>query len=278
MGPVGADHFNQERPRKMKTRSLVSTLLILASAGFATVTAQQSASSHAQQTDATTPEARSDVRVPKTPDLVLTGASVTYVADMDLLIFEQKVQGTAGGTLPRARGGMNGAPVPGYVFPTTLKSEDLGFSPTEGIVALAVTSHPDFDDSPLWDENNDGNYGNDGLVWHTHWVVLVKDKRVPGGLSVKEFRPADGVVVPKTAPPMDMFMDSPNFSVVNRGDTVKVLVPAQRINNKTDFKFDAVTAYMEVSTAHGKLPMLGVYEVYSVLSGNLSLAYSVSRR
>ena len=261
----------------MKTRSLVSGLLILASASFATINAQHTAPQHAQQTQPAS-EPRSDVRVQKTADFVLTSASVTYLADMDMLVFEQKVQGTAGGTLPRPRGGMNGAPVPGYVFPTTLKSEDLGFSPTEGIVALAITSHPDFDDSPLWDENNDGNYGNDGLVWHTHWVVLVKDKRVPGGLSVKEFRPADGVVMPKTAPPMDMFMDSPNFSVVNRGDTVKALVPAQRINNKTDFKFDAVTAYMEVSTAHGKLPMLGVYEVYSVLSGNLSLPYSVSRR
>lgn len=101
---------------------------------------------------------------------------------------------------------------------------------------------------------------------------------MPGGLSVKEFRKADGVVLPPTAPPMEMFMDSPNFSVVTRGDTLKVLVPAQRINNKTEFKFDAVTAYMEVSTAHGKLPMLGVYDVYSVLSGNLSLPYAVSRR
>lgn len=72
-----------------------------------------------QQAHSATSEPRSDVRVQKTPDLILTSASVTYVADMDLLIFEQKVQGTAGGTLPRARGAMNGAPVPGYVFPTT---------------------------------------------------------------------------------------------------------------------------------------------------------------
>lgn len=262
----------------MKTRILVSSLLVLVSVGVATVNAQHAASpQHAQQAYSMR-EARSDVRVQKTPDLVLVAASVTYLADMDMLIFEQKVQGVAGGTRPRPRGELNGAPVPGYVFPTTLKSQDVGFSPTEGIVALAVTSHPDFDDSPMWDENNDGRYDNDGLVWHTHWVVLTKDARVPGGLSVKEFRKADGVVLPPTAPPMEMFMDSPNFSVVTRGDTLKVLVPAQRINNKTEFKFDAVTAYMEVSTAHGKLPMLGVYDVYSVLSGNLSLPYSVSRR
>jgi hypothetical protein len=52
-------------------------------------------------------------------------------------------------------------------------------------VALAVASQPDFDDMPLWDENGDGHYGNDGVRWHTHWVVLQKGARVPGDLSVK---------------------------------------------------------------------------------------------
>ena len=213
----------------------------------------------------------------KTPDLVLKAASVTYRRDLDLLIFEQSVRGVAGGTKPKARGQMNGAPVVGYVFPTSLKSQDVGFSATPGIVALAVTSHPDFDDSPLWDENGDGQTGNDGLTYHTHWVVLVPDKRVPGGLAVKEYRPADAVVLPPTAPKMPMFMDSPGYSVVTRGDTIRVLVPAARIANRTDFKFDAVTAYMEVSTDEGR-PMLGVYQVYSVLSGDLSLPYRVVTR
>jgi hypothetical protein len=232
-----------------------------------------------QKTAATRPAV--SVRVTKTPDLVLTGASVTYLRDLDMLVFEQKVQGTAGGIKPRPRGQMNGAPVLGYVFPTSLKSQDVGWSPTAGIVALAVTSHPDFDDSPLWDENNDGKTGNDGLVYHSHWVILTSDKRVPGGFSVKEFKPAKGIVLPPTAPKMPMFMDSPGYSVALRGDTLRVMVPASRINNRTAFKYDAVTAYMEVSTRHGKdsnKPMLGVYEVFSVLSGNLSLPYSVKSR
>ncbi|HYO80277.1 MAG TPA: hypothetical protein VES20_02665 [Bryobacteraceae bacterium] len=223
--------------------------------------------------------------VKKTPDLALKAASVEYRSDLDLLVFEQKVEGSAGGTLPRPRGELDGAPVLGYVFPTTLKSEDVGFSPAEGVVALAVTSHPDFDDSPLWDENGDGDTRNDGLTWHTHWVVLVKDTRVPGGLSVKEFRKAEAVVLPPTAPDMPMFMDSPGYSLVTRGDTLRVLLPAQRVRNKTEFRFDAVTAYMEVASGKGgghshkdSKPMLGVYGVYSVLSGDLSLPYQVVRR
>ncbi|MDQ3748969.1 MAG: hypothetical protein M3367_08160 [Acidobacteriota bacterium] len=60
------------------------------------------------------------------------------------------------------------------------------------------------------------------------------------------------------------------------GNTLKVIVPAQRINRKTNFKFDAVTAYMEVFTGdHQTKLMLGVYEVYSVLSKKLTLPYSV---
>lgn len=221
-------------------------------------------------------DAAANGQIAKTPDLILTGASVTYLKDLDSLVFEQRVQGTAGATKPKAVGKLDGATVLGYVFPTTLKSNDIGFSATDGIVALAVTSHPDFDDSPLWDENNDGIYDNDGLVYHTHWVVLVEDKRVPGGLSVKERHGTDAVVVPPTAPKMPMFMDSPGYGVMMAGNTLKVIVPAQRINRKTDFKFDAVTAYMEVFTGdHNIKPMLGVYEVYSVLSKKLTLPYSV---
>jgi hypothetical protein len=171
----------------------------------------------------------------------------------------------------------------GYVFPTSLQPTDVGFNQTTGIVALALTSHPDFDDSPLWDENTDGKFDNDGIVWHPHWVILTEDKRVPGGFSVKEFKKEDKtVILPKTAPNMPMYMDSPGFNVTTKGNSIKVLVPNYRINNKLDFKFDAVTCYMEVNTGesekhngNSEKPMLGVYKVYSIASGNLSLPYSV---
>jgi hypothetical protein len=215
------------------------------------------------------------------PDLTITAAQVRYLADIDQLVFEMSVAGTAGATVVAPRGSLDGAPVLGYVFPTSLASTDVGFSRVDGVTALAVTVHPDFDDSPLWDENLDGDTGNDGAVWHTHWVVLGPDDRVPGKQAVLAAKPADRL--PATAPKMPMFMDSPGFTVVRQASTIRVVVPAPRVNGRTDFRYDAVAAYMAVnapSAGHagtGALPMLGVYRVYSVLSGNLSLPYTVAR-
>jgi len=215
-------------------------------------------------------------------DFQIKKVSVTHAAEIGATIWEITVKGTAGKTTPNPAGQLNGAPVLGYVFPTSLTPTDVGFSNTQGIVALALTSHPDFDDSPLWDENSDGKFDNDGLVWHPHWVILTEDKRVAGGLSVKEFKADDkSVVLPKTAPGMPMFMDSPGYQVITIANTIRVVVPDYRINNKTDFAYDGVTAYMQVSTGDdgghggGNKPMLGVYKVYSVASGNLSLPYRV---
>ena len=214
----------------------------------------------------------------KTSDLDIRATAVTYLKNLDLLVFEQQVNGIVGRTLPKPAGQLDGAPVLGYVFPTTLKPEDVGFSPTEGIVALAVTSHPDFDDTPLWDESSDRNYANDGVIFHPHWVVLVEDKRVPGGLAVKQFQKDAGVVLPPTNPGMPIYIDSPGYAVMAQQNTLKVLVPAQRVNRKTNFKFDAVSAYMQVNISAQNRPMLGVYEVYSVLSKKLSLPYSVQKK
>lgn len=213
------------------------------------------------------------------PALEIQSTQVQYLEDLDLLVFEQELNGTVGTTLPQAAGQLDGAPVMGYVFPTSLVPTDVGFSATDGIVALAVTSHPDFDDTPLWDENNDQNYGNDGVVWHPHWVVLTPDERVPGGLSVMEFAKEDqSIVLPPTNPGMPIYLDSPGFSVVTDQTTLRVLVPAQRLNHSTEFNFDGVTAYMEVNTSDPDRPMLGVYEVYSVASGDLSMPYTVQSR
>ncbi len=212
-----------------------------------------------------------------TADMNLTKAQVNYLEDLDLLVFEMQVEGKAGQTTPSPAGQLNGAPVLGYVFPTTLSPSDVGFGNVDGILAFAVTSHPDFDDTPLWDENNDRNYENDGKQFHTHWVVLGKDDRVAGGLSVKEFKKEDqSVILPATNPGMPMYLDSPGFYVVFRDQALKVAVPAQRVNNKKAFNYDGVAAYMEVST-EGNTPMLGVYAVYEVLSGDLSLPYSVQK-
>ena len=135
---------------------------------------------------------------------------------------------------------------------------------------------PDFDDTPLWDENVDQKFDNDGVVWHPHWVVLQEDKRVPGGLAVKQFDREDTAVkLPPTNPGMPMYMDSPGFQVVVKGSEIKVIVPAYRISHQINFSYDGVSAYMEVNASDQERPMLGVYNVYSVASGDLSLPYRV---
>lgn len=215
-------------------------------------------------------------------DFQIKKVSVKHLPEISATIWEITVKGTAGKTTPTPEGQLNGAPVLGYVFPTTLKSADVGFGETEGIVALALTSHPDFDDTPLWDENSDLNFTNDGIIWHPHWVILTEDKRVEGGLAVKQFDPKDtSVLLPPTNPGMPMYMDSPGFQVITKGNTIKVVVPDYQMNNKTDFSYDGVTVFMQVNTGSGDghddrdKPMLGVYKVYSIASGNLSLPYKV---
>ena len=212
----------------------------------------------------------------KNDDFKIKEVSVTHEANLGVTIWEISVDGTAGKTTPTKVGQLDGAPVLGYVFPTSLKPTDVGFNQTDGIVALALTSHPDFDDTPLWDENSDQIFDNDGIIWHPHWVILHEDKRVAGGLSVKQFKKADEtVVLPPTNPGMPMYMDSPGYPVTTKSNTIKVIVPDYRMNNRTDFSYDGVTAFLKVNTSIENLPMLGVYEVFSVASGDLSLPYKV---
>lgn len=209
-------------------------------------------------------------------DLQISQTQVTYNEDLAQFVFSIEVNGKAGASVPKVFGQMDGAPVLGYVFPTSLSPTDVGFSDTEGIVALALTSHPDFDDTPLWDENNNADFADDGIVWHPHWVVLNKDERVAGGLSVKQFDKQDSSVkLPPTNPGMPMYMDSPGFPVVTNKNKILVIVPSYRMNHVKDFQFDAVTAYMQVNTSDNSRPLLGVYKVYSIASGELSLPYKV---
>ncbi len=217
--------------------------------------------------------------VPMSDDLNLRSAGVRYNNDLDIVVFELRVRGRAGATQVEPVGEMDGAPVLAYVFPTTLKPEQVGFAQGDGILALVATSHPDFDDTPLWDEDGNGDPTNtaDGRVFHVHWVVLVPDERVAGGLAVKPVDSALEGQLPPTAPGMPIYLDSPGFSVVMRGDRLRIPVPAWRIRDLGRFNFDAVTAYLQVNTSDSERPTLGVYKVYSVLSGDLSLPQTFSR-
>lgn len=66
----------------------------------------------------------------RTADLDIIEARVRLIVEFGILVFEQDVAGMAGATVPAAAGGMDGAPVVGYVFPTSLSPETVGF-PTE---------------------------------------------------------------------------------------------------------------------------------------------------
>lgn len=212
----------------------------------------------------------------QTLDLNIQEAAVNYVSDLQLVVFQLRLAGQAGGTAPATRGSFDRAPVLAYLFPTSLKPGDVGFDVVPGTVTLAITSHPDFDNTPLWDENIDGNYKNDGAVYQAHWMILTNDQRVPGGLAVREVEQADAKL-PPTSPEMDLYLDSPGFGVVTDRDTLRVLVPIRRINNQIDFRYDAATAYLEMNTSDPSRPRLGVYRFYSVLGGELNLGHRVAK-
>src|SRR5690554_7415865 len=80
-------------------------------------------------------------------DFQIKKVSVKHNPEIGATIWEITVKGTAGKTTPKPAGQLNGAPVLGYVFPTTLNPTDVGFSNTEGILALALPSHPAFENT-----------------------------------------------------------------------------------------------------------------------------------
>lgn len=205
----------------------------------------------------------------------LVNTSVDYLEEIDSLIFSMTTLAPAATSTVMPIGEVNGAPVLGYVFPTNVSPNAVGFKNIDdGILALAVTTHPDFDDTPLWDENANGDFLDDGVVYHTHWVALVPDEASQAGLSVPYT--LDKSNLPPTAP-MPMYLDSPNFHAYASDNTLRVIVPTQRVNNITSFNFDGVTATMNVDTT-GEGPVLRVNGVIDVQSGDLSLPYTVTEK
>ncbi|WP_394223845.1 hypothetical protein [Alteromonas gracilis] len=205
----------------------------------------------------------------------LINTTIDYLEEIDSLVFSMETQAPAAIKTVEPIGEVNGAPVLGYVFPTSLSPAAVGFKNIDGgILALAVTTHPDFDDTPLWDENANGDYLDDGVVYHTHWVALVPDEASGAGLSVPYV--LDETNLPPTAP-MPMYLDSPNFHAYASGNKLSVIVPTQRVDNITTFNFDGVTATMNVD-ATGEGPVLRVNGVIDVQSGDLSLPYTVTEK
>ncbi len=193
------------------------------------------------------------------------------------LFFQMAVSGEAGVTLPDVSGAVAGAEVFSYVWPTSLDTALVGFEPEQGILALVVTAHPDFDDTPLWDEDGDGDPTNDGGIWHSHWVVLVADEACGvGGLKVRDIPAGESPAVPDTWPQLPILIDSPNYAVELFRSEVVVTVAHAELDYAENFNFDGVTAGLQVN-ANLHDPFLCVTGVYDIASGDLSLPGAMGR-
>lgn len=186
-------------------------------------------------------------------------------------IFTMAVAGTPGEDRPEAAGGLAGAPVFSYVWPTSLDPSVIGFEAGAGLLAFAVTIHPDFDDTPLFDESNSGATDDDGGIWHSHWVVLGPDEACgAGALKVVDIPEGETPPLPLTWPGLPILIDSPGWSPVFDGATLRVKVPFADIGAAAGARFDGVTAALRVN-ANIHAPLLCVTDVFDVASGDLSL-------
>jgi len=70
--------------------------------------------------------------------------------------------------MSRTSGCVPNSSVLSSVRPMTLDPIAVDFVRGAGILAFAVTAHPDFDDTPWYAENGDGNPDDDGAVRHAH--------------------------------------------------------------------------------------------------------------
>lgn len=205
---------------------------------------------------------KTDADITPAFDITQTGATT----DGRLTTFIMEVAGVAGSIKPVRIGQLKGAKVESYVWPTNLDPSVVGFDKESGILSLAITAHPDFDDTPLYDENQDGDPANDGADWHSHWVVLVEDTACGAGLKVRDVSP--GVdLLPATAPYLPIALDSPGMSPILDGRTATITVP---VSKTEDVAFDAVTAELQVDE-NAEAPLLCVTGVHDIASGDLSL-------
>lgn len=210
---------------------------------------------------------KSDAKVKPEFDIVRTNVKV----DGSQLVFSMDVSGRAGKSKPAKTGKLAGSRVFSYVWPTSLDPSEVGFDAKAGILAFAVTAHPDFDDTPLFDENGNGKTTDDGDLWHSHWVVLVPDETCgPKALKVKDIPQGTKPKLPKTWPGLPILIDSPGYSPQLSQSHVEVRVPLDNVAAATSATFDGVAAGLRVN-ASVHAPLLCVENVFKVASGDLSL-------
>lgn len=185
--------------------------------------------------------------------------------------FHMTLAGTAGSETPEPAGQLGGARVLSYVWPTSLNPATVGFEGGTGILALAATSHPDFDDTPLYDEDGDGNLTNDGARWHSHWVVLTPTEACgEGALGVRDIPEGETPAMPATWPGLPIFIDSPGFTPVFDGPEVMINVAFVDPSVLDGASYDGVTSALRVN-ANVHAPLLCIEDVFDIASGDLSL-------
>ncbi|MBK6467268.1 MAG: hypothetical protein IPF96_10710 [Rhodobacter sp.] len=213
---------------------------------------------------------------------ILSDPNPGAVAEFDILAaavtragnevtFRMRLAGQAGAAIPDPAGALAGAPVWSYVWPTSLDPTTVGFEGGTGILALAATSHPDFDDTPLEDEDGDGDTANDGAKWHSHWVVLTPSEACgPGALSVRDIPEGETPQLPPTWPGLPLFIDSPGFPPAFDAADISVTVTLPEGQSAAGASYDGVTAALRVN-GNVHAPLLCVTDVFDVASGDLSL-------
>ncbi len=195
----------------------------------------------------------------------------------NIVTFHMEVSGKAGVSKPTPTGQLAGSKVFSYVWPTSIDSYEVGFEKNTGILALAVTAHPDFDDTPLYDENMDGDTNNDGNVWHSHWVVLSPNVQCgKDALGVVDIPEGVTPRLPKTWPGLPILLDSPGWDPTFNNKIVEVNVPFDSIDIVEIASFDGVTAGLRVNQSM-RAPLLCVADVMDIASGDLSLPGKVNR-
>ncbi|MGB6325611.1 MAG: hypothetical protein WBG11_07500 [Methylocella sp.] len=182
--------------------------------------------------------------------------------DGDTADFRIAVSGEASADRPAATSAFAGSRVHADVWPTSLDSSAVGFDPKQGIVALAVTFHPDFDDGAHGVKNS--------AVWHTHWVLLAKDATCQAGLNVVDIPAGTKPRLPATWPGVPLLIDSPDYPPAITGHEVPVRVPLANIGGIVGASCDGATAALQIN-AGLHAPLLCVAGVLKIASGDLSL-------
>ncbi len=217
-------------------------------------------------------------------DAVISPEKAASLADFDILAahverngrfitFRMTTAGTAGASTPEATGAFAGSAIWAYVWPTTLDPSAVGFEGNTGILALAATYHPDFDDTPLFDENVDGDTHNDGAYWHSHWVVLTPNEACgPGALGVRDIAEGETPKMPATWPGVPIFLDSPGYTPVFDGPEIKINVAlaGAEVAAIEGISYDGATTALRVN-ADLHAPLVCVTDVFDIASGDLSL-------